>query len=249
MVALMRTVLSVSGLLVVTLVPAGSERFDSPQSLALVVYAIYSLVVWVCELKGVRLFRPLQDWGHWIDVGFYTLLIILNRGTVSIVFWYFFPILVASFRWGFWSGIRVVTVSTILFSAVTFVAAPPGSEIDQQRFLIRPIYFLTIGYMMSYWGGSEVRLRPAPGGRRHLEPALRRRSHARRDHEPPHCLLRGGRVRDRHDRPAHRRSERAACGPRRIRGARAGDADSDRRRRSPAERAGIERRRLLRPVG
>src|SRR5207249_2596491 len=32
-------------------------------------------------------------------------------------------------------------------------------ELEQQRFLIRPIYFLTIGYMMAYWGGSEVRLR------------------------------------------------------------------------------------------
>src|SRR4029453_1482057 len=63
------------------------------------------------------------------------------------------------FRWGFWPGIRVVAVSTLLFTTVGLWSAPPGDEVEQQRFLIRPIYFITVGYMMAYWGGAEVRLR------------------------------------------------------------------------------------------
>jgi hypothetical protein len=97
MVALMRVVLSVSGLAVVTLVPAGPEHLTSPVSLALVAYAVYSIAVWVFDVKGIAPTRALSDWGHWIDVVFYTSLIALSRGTVSIFFWYFFPILVASF--------------------------------------------------------------------------------------------------------------------------------------------------------
>src|SRR5262245_3243798 len=153
MVALMRVVLAVSGLAVVTLVPAGPEHLSSPVSLALVAYGIYSIAVWVLEIKRLAPFRGLSDWGHWIDVACFTILIALSRGTVSIFFWYFFPILVASFRWGFWSGIRVVAISTILFSTVGFLSAPPVPEVEQQRFLIRPIYFITVGYMMAYWGG------------------------------------------------------------------------------------------------
>jgi signal transduction histidine kinase len=159
MVALMRVVLAVSGLTVVTLVPAGPEHFASPVSLALVIYAVYSIAVWLFELKGVAPTRALSDWGHWIDVVCYTSLIALSRGTVSIFFWYFFPILVASFRWGFWAGIRVVLTSAILPTLVGLWSAPPGGEVEQQRFLIRPIYFVTVGYMMAYWGGAEVRLR------------------------------------------------------------------------------------------
>jgi signal transduction histidine kinase len=159
MVALMRVVLSVSGLTVVSLVPAGPEHFTSPVSLALVAYAVYSIVVWFVALKGAEPARALADWGHWIDVACFTVLIALSRGTVSIFFWYFFPILAASFRWGFWPGIRVVAVSTLLFTTVGLWSAPPGDEVEQQRFLIRPIYFITVGYMMAYWGGAEVRLR------------------------------------------------------------------------------------------
>src|SRR5262249_24983309 len=159
MVALMRVVLSVSGLTVVTLVPAGPEHFTSPVSLALVAYAVYSIAVWVCELKGVAPVRGLTDWAHWIDVACFTVLIALSRGSVSIFFWFFFPILVASFRWGFLSGIRVVAVSTVLFTFVGLWAAWTGPEVERQRFLIRPISFIPVGYMMAYWGGAEVRLR------------------------------------------------------------------------------------------
>jgi len=159
MVALMRVVLSVSGLTVVTLVPAGPEHFASAVSIALIFFAIYSIGVWLLELKGHSAIRAVSDWGHWIDVGWFTLLIALSCGTVSIFFWYFFPILVASFRWGFVSGIRVVAVSTILFTTVGLSLSPPIPDLERQRFLIRPIYFITVGYLMAYWGGAEVRLR------------------------------------------------------------------------------------------
>jgi hypothetical protein len=159
MVALMRVVLSVSGLTVVTMVPAGPEHFASGVSIALIAFTLYSIGVWLLELKGHAAFRAVSDWGHWIDVGWFTLLIALSRGTVSIFFWYFFPILVASFRWGFVPGIRVVAVSTILFTTVGLSLSPPIPELERQRFLIRPIYFITVGYLMAYWGGAEVRLR------------------------------------------------------------------------------------------
>ncbi|HEX8685250.1 MAG TPA: histidine kinase, partial [Pyrinomonadaceae bacterium] len=39
------------------------------------------------------------------------------------------------------------------------LSAPPEPHFEWNRFLLRPIYLLVLGYMMAYWGGSEIRLK------------------------------------------------------------------------------------------
>jgi signal transduction histidine kinase len=160
MIALIRLVLAASGLIIIFLVPTEPDRFVVQTYTSLVLYTLYSVGAYVAELRG----RPLQfisQWGHWIDVGCYTILITLSHGTNSIFFFgYFLPILVASFRWGFASGLRVAVLSTALFVAPgNFIGATDGPDYDLQRSLIRPIYLLTFGYMIAYWGGYEIELK------------------------------------------------------------------------------------------
>ncbi len=159
MIALTRLVLAVSGLVIIYWVPTEPDRFVAVTYTSLVLYTLYSLLAYVAELRA-RPVSVISDWGHWIDVGCYTALITLSHGTNSIFFFgYFLPILVASFRWGYLSGIRVVLVATALFTGLGYWASPRGLEFEQQRFLIRPIYLLTLGHMMAYWGGHEIELK------------------------------------------------------------------------------------------
>jgi len=159
-IALGRLLLAASGLVVIYLVPTEPDRFVPVTYAALVLYTVFSASVYVLQLRG-RAFPFLQDWGHWIDIVCYTVLITLSSGTNSIFFFgYFLPILAASFRWGFVSGMRVAVVaagSTIVFTALGAFTSIPTWE--PQRYLIRPAFLLTLGYMMARWGEQEIQLK------------------------------------------------------------------------------------------
>lgn len=158
MIATMRLVLAVSALLIIYLDPAEPDHLVQETYAALVLYVLYSALLYVDSLSVQGVFGWRRSWAHWIDVAWYTLLIGLSSGTNSIFFFfYFFSILVASFRWGFRSGTRVTITSFVLFTGVGYLTAPSGFELN--RFLLRPIYLLVLGYMIAYWGGFEVELR------------------------------------------------------------------------------------------
>jgi signal transduction histidine kinase len=159
-IALGRLLLAASGLGVIYLVPTEPDRLVPLTYTALVLYTLFSAWVYGAQFRG-REFPFLLDWGHWIDIACYTLLITLSSGTNSIFFFgYFLPILSASFRWGFASGMRVAVVaavSTILFTALGAFTDIPTWE--PQRYLIRPAFLLTLGYMIARWGEQEIELK------------------------------------------------------------------------------------------
>lgn len=160
MIATMRVTLAASALLIIYLDPSEPNRFVSITYAALILYTLYSAILAVLAFRQNRAARLVQAWSHWADVGWYLLLISLSSGTSSVFFFFFFfSILVASFRWGFASGLRVAIVSSILFSLIGYVAAPSGTAFELNRSLLRPIGLLVLGYMMAYWGGSEVTLK------------------------------------------------------------------------------------------
>ncbi len=160
MISLMRLILAASALLIIYIDPAEPDRFVSVTYGALLLYVLYSIVLYVLVARDNQLLRTLIPWAYWVDVGWYTLLIALSSGTNSIFFFfYFFPVLVASFRLGFSQGLRVAIVSSMLFTCVGYLTAPPEPEFSVNRFLLRPTYLLVLGYMMAYWGESEVTLK------------------------------------------------------------------------------------------
>jgi signal transduction histidine kinase len=158
MTALGRLILAASGLIVIILVPTEPDRLVPLTYGSLILYTLYSGAVYGLELRG-RPIHHVHEWGPWIDVALYTLLISLSSGTNSIFFFgYFLAILAASFRWGFGPGFRVVLASTALFTAVGAFTTP-GPFADPQRSVIRPIYLLTLGYMIARWGEHEIALK------------------------------------------------------------------------------------------
>jgi signal transduction histidine kinase len=160
LIAGVRLLLAAAGLLVVSIVPLEDTAWTGYAYSVLLAYTVYSAAFYVYRLTRGRIETVSFDFEHWLDVGWYTALIGLSGGSNSLFYYgLFFPILVASFRWGFLSGIRVTLVSTLLFAAVSYAAVPLRQELDRQRFLIRPVFLVALGYMMASRGGFEVKLR------------------------------------------------------------------------------------------
>ncbi|PYV37616.1 MAG: hypothetical protein DMG06_27610 [Acidobacteria bacterium] len=160
MIASMRLILALSLLLIIYIDPTQPDRYVPVTDATLFLYVAYSVILYTLTLRRKQFPRLFRAWGHWVDVGWYTLLIALSLGTDSIyLFGFFFPILMASFRWGFMSGLRVAVVSAAIFSIDVLATTPTGPNFEWERSLLRPVYLLLLGYMIAYLGGFEVKLR------------------------------------------------------------------------------------------
>jgi signal transduction histidine kinase len=160
MIALMRLVLASSALLIIWIDPSEPDRFVTITYGALILYLAYALFLYLLSHYQVARAGWLRSWGHWVDVAWYTALIALSSGTSSVFFFfYLFSILVASFRWGSASGLRVTVVSSVLYGTVGYVASLGYPEPELNRSLLRPVYLIVFGYMIAYWGGFELTLK------------------------------------------------------------------------------------------
>ncbi|MBD0373771.1 MAG: hypothetical protein ICV60_23265 [Pyrinomonadaceae bacterium] len=160
MIGLMRLILASTALALIYIDPSEPDRHIPLTYAALLLYVAFSTVVFLLSEYSPSLLKSFRHWIHWVDVGWYILFISLSSGTSSIFFFFFFfSILVASFRWGFASGLRVVVVSSLLFTLIGYISAPAGPKFELNRFLLRPICLLVLGYMNAYWGGFEITLK------------------------------------------------------------------------------------------
>jgi signal transduction histidine kinase len=156
----MRFTLACSSLLVFFLDPIESGLPSELTHALLISYCLYS----ACFLfdYDMRLFRELASnrATHWIDTIFFSCLIALTGGADSIFFFFlFFPIIVASFSWGFKEGLIVTSVSVALFTIAGLISIPPDKGYDLGEAVLRPIYLIVFGYMISYWGEGRIVLK------------------------------------------------------------------------------------------
>lgn len=158
MISLMRLILALSALLIIYIDPSEPDRLVAVTYGALVVYSVYGGVLYYLSFRG-RPRLPLSI-SHWIDIGCFLVLVALSSGTNSIFFFFFFfAILVASFRLGFKAGLRVTIISALCFMLIGYATAPAETTFELNRFLLRPVYLLVLGYMIAYWGGNEIKLK------------------------------------------------------------------------------------------
>ena len=150
MLVLLRCLLAFSSFAIVA-APSGSESLSTLAYGPLLVYCAFSVIVafvWY-QHDWPAMSRPL----HWVDVLFYAYLIALSGRTENYFFLFFFyPILVSSFSWGFREGVLVTLVSTILFATVGLIA-------EQNSMMIPACALLLFGYVISYLGVYEHLLR------------------------------------------------------------------------------------------
>jgi len=162
MIGLMRLTLALSALLIIYIDPSEPDRLVAVTYVALIIYTIYSATIYLSSFYR-RALLP-NSIAPWIDVGCFLVFVALSSGTNSIFFFFFFfAVMVASFRMGFMPGIRMAVASSVLFTIVGYATASRGAEFELNRFLLRPVYLLVLGYMMAYWGGREIKLKQRLG--------------------------------------------------------------------------------------
>ncbi len=153
-----RLALSVWALFAIFIDPVESNNLFDTIYITLILYILYSSVICLFNFsQGKNLpFYIL----HWFDVIWYLVLISFSNGTSSIFyFFFFFPILTASFRYGFQEGFRVALASTLSFTVLGYLTMPAGENFELNRFVLRPGYLLILGFMMAYWGEQEISLK------------------------------------------------------------------------------------------
>lgn len=155
MIAAIRCILAFSGLVIIYVDPTQPAIFSALTYSSLVIYALWSCVLAIMAFRRDLSAPPPRD-THWGDVLFCAYLVTLTQGTNSLFFTFFlFAILSASFSRGTQEGLLVTGASVILFILAS-LWFEPGAKFGFDQSLVRPIYLLTLGYMISYWGGHEI---------------------------------------------------------------------------------------------
>ena len=155
MIAAVRCILAFSALVIAYADPTQPAIFSALTYTSLVIYAIWSFVLAIMAFRRDLSAPPPRD-THWGDVLFCAYLVTLTQGTNSLFFTFFlFAILSASFSRGFQEGLLVTGASVILFILAS-IWFEPNAKLGFDQSLVRPIYLLTLGYMISYWGGHEI---------------------------------------------------------------------------------------------
>jgi signal transduction histidine kinase len=159
MIAGVRLALAFSGLLIIWLDPVEPDRLAPVTYAALVSYTLYSVFIGALVLRAKRSGNRILAWSHWVDVASYSILVALSSGTNSIFFFgFFFAIIASSFRFGYKTGLRITVVSALSFTAVSLATSSLSPHFELNRFLLRSIDLAVVGYMISYWGGYQLRL-------------------------------------------------------------------------------------------
>jgi signal transduction histidine kinase len=156
-IPLLRLILAAASLIIIYLNPLEPDRHVPVTYMTLAAYTLYSAIVYFAATLYNRQLPNL--FAHWIDVAWHVLLVALSSGTNSLFFFFFFfDILIASFRGGAREGFRVTAASAIMFTLAGYQFSP-ANEFEVNRFLMRPVYLVVLGYMIACFGELELRLR------------------------------------------------------------------------------------------
>src|SRR6266487_3371390 len=90
LIAVMRLLLAVFPFIFTYIDPFGPDRFVNVTYTALVLYVLYSFTVYILALTQARAMRAIRAWEHWLDVGWFCLMISLSSGTSSVFFYGFY---------------------------------------------------------------------------------------------------------------------------------------------------------------
>jgi signal transduction histidine kinase len=158
LIAATRLILAISAVLILDNTSMPQIKGDATR-LVLMFYIAYSAAFYLLTARRLKKKKTIPTWSHWADISWYSLLLALSGGSQSIFFFgFFFAILVASFEWGFTSGLITTVVASLLFITIGLITREQGSGFDLQRFLVRLLYLYVLGYLMAHWGGLKVTL-------------------------------------------------------------------------------------------
>lgn len=168
-----RTFLAISSLVAIYLDPTEPSRYASMAYGLLAAYVVHSALIWVLlqvRQESTPAFRLIV---HAIDVLWPALISFFTTGPNSPFFVFnIFVLLAAAYRWGFRETLATAGAVVVLFfsQAVLMTSGPGilrtmmGGEFELNRFVMRGLYLLIMGYLLGYLGEEEKLLRAETAG-------------------------------------------------------------------------------------
>lgn len=160
--AAVRCLLAAGGSLMIY-VATEPERYATATYYALALYSSYSFLIYLLARRRISF-----SWTAWriilcVDIVCFTALSSLSNTTNNLFsFFYLFAIVVASSRGGTRLGLWVTVVSAFLLIAVG-LSVTTRTPYELNRFLLRRLAMVAIGYIVAYWGGAELALKKRLG--------------------------------------------------------------------------------------
>lgn len=152
-VAWLRVAFAVVAVLVIQLNPERAARFPALSSFSLISFLVYSLVVLSLAWRNKLTSGPLGILTTSLDVVWIAVIVFSTGGTRTPFFFYYsFPVITASIRWGLKGSIPVAVAGVFLYGIVrlTLAAESMSTPIGIDTLLIRSLYLILLACIFGY---------------------------------------------------------------------------------------------------
>jgi signal transduction histidine kinase len=159
-VAWMRVGFAAVAVFVIQLNPERVSRFPELSSFSLGSFFVYSLVVLYLALHNKLTSSPLGILTTSLDVVWIAAIVFSTGGTRTPFFFYYtFPVITASIRWGLKGSIPVALAGVTLYGVVrlTLAAESMAAPIGIDVLLIRSLYLVLLAFIFAYISDFERR--------------------------------------------------------------------------------------------
>jgi signal transduction histidine kinase len=159
-VAWLRVGFAALAVIVIQLNPERVARFPSLSFFSLSSFLLYSLVVLYLAKKNKLTAPPIDLLTNSLDVVWIAVIVFSTGGTRTPFFFYYsFPVITASIRWGLKGSLPVATVGVVVYGIVrlTLTAESMDSPIGIDTLLVRSLYLIVLAGIFGYVSEFERR--------------------------------------------------------------------------------------------
>ncbi len=152
-VAWLRAIFALIAVLVIQLNPQRVARFPTLSSISLISFLFYSLVVLYVARQKKFGTAPLGVTTHVLDVLWIATIVFSTGGTRTPFFFYYsFPVITASIRWGLRGSIPVALAGVVLYGILRITLAGESLEgpIGIDTLLVRSLYLIVLAGIFGY---------------------------------------------------------------------------------------------------
>lgn len=157
-VAWLRVVFAAVAVVIIQLNPERVARFPELSFFSLASFFVYSLVVLYLARRNRLTSSPLGILTNSLDVVWIAVIVFSTGGTRTPFFFYYtFPVITASIRWGLKGSIPVALVGVFLYGVVrlSLAAESMASPIGIDVLLVRSLYLVLLAFIFAYISDFE----------------------------------------------------------------------------------------------
>lgn len=152
-VAWLRVAFALVAVVVIQLNPERAARFPELSSFSLITFLLYSVAVLYFAWRNKLTSSPIGIATTCLDVVWIAIIVFSTGGTRTPFFFYYsFPVITASIRWGLKGSIPVALVGVSLYGGVrlTLAAESMESPIGIDVLLVRSLYLILLACIFGY---------------------------------------------------------------------------------------------------